>query len=106
MSNFLGEDIVKFKNFVVEDNHKAIGIEMAIRNMGPKIIAVDEITAEEDCQALVRAGWCGVSLYATAHAGNREELFTRPVYHSIVKNNLFHHLLILNADRSFSIERI
>ena len=41
---------------------KKDGIDMALRTMGPKIIAVDEITAYEDCLALKAAQWCGVKL--------------------------------------------
>ena len=37
---------------------KAHGIEILLRTMGPSCIAVDEITSEQDCDALIRAGWC------------------------------------------------
>lgn len=91
---------------VLSGCNKVTGIEMAIRCMGPSMIAVDEITAEEDCQALLHAGWCGVTLYATAHAGSKDELYNRPVYQPILKNNLFENLLIMNSDKTWHVERI
>lgn len=85
---------------------KVQGIETVLRNMGPSTIAVDEITAAEDCQALIHAGWCGVKLLATAHAGNRQDLFNRPVYRPIVESCLFDTLLILHPDKSWHKEKV
>lgn len=82
------------------------GIEAVLRSMTPDIIAVDEITAEEDCTALIRAGWCGVKLLATAHAANRHDLYNRPVYRSIVECQLFDTLIVLHADKSWHSERM
>ena len=85
---------------------KVQGIDMVLRTMGPACIAVDEITAEADCQALHKAGWCGVSLLATAHASSRKDLYNRPVYQSLVKSRLFDTLLILRPDKSWTAERM
>lgn len=85
---------------------KVQGIETVLRNMGPDTIAVDEITAAEDCQALMHAGWCGVKLLATAHAGSKRDLYSRPVYRPIIDSCLFDTLLIMNPDKSWSAERI
>lgn len=85
---------------------KQQGIEMMLRTMSPEIIAVDEITAKEDCQALIHAGWCGVKLIATAHAGNKMDLLTRPVYRPLVESRLFETLIVLQPDKSFKLERM
>lgn len=91
---------------VLSGCRKSAGIEMVLRTMGPQIIAVDEITAEEDCQAMIRAGWCGVQLLATAHARNREELFTRPVYKPLVQCGLFQNLIVVQPDKTWVLERV
>lgn len=85
---------------------KAQGIEAVLRCMSPGVIAVDEITADEDCLALVKAGKCGVTLYATAHASSADELYLRPIYRSIMKQKLFDTLIILQPDKSWKLERI
>lgn len=91
---------------VISGCDKATGIEAALRNTGPSVIAVDEITAVDDCTALLRAGWCGVDLVATAHAGSRRDLFSRPVYRPLVESHLFERLLIMHSDKSWHIERM
>lgn len=97
---------IGFNTDVIAGCNKATGIEAALRNTGPTRIAVDEITAAEDCDALIRAGWCGVDLIATAHAGSKKDLFNRPVYRPIVDSQLFEHLLIMHPDKSWHMERM
>ena len=85
---------------------KAGGVEMVLRTMGPEWIAVDEITAEEDCRSLLQAQGCGVRLLATAHAGSLDEFRGRPSYKALLDNHVFEYLLILHSDRSYGTERI
>ncbi len=85
---------------------KGKGVEMAIRCMAPKVVAVDEITASEDCSALLEAGWCGVDILATAHASGKEDLFKRPVYRPLLDNKLFQGLVVMDTDRNWHFERI
>lgn len=85
---------------------KRKGIEIAIRCMGPKVIAVDEITAQSDCAALIEAGWCGVDILATAHASGKDDLFSRPIYRPLVESGLFHDLVMMNQDKSWYVERM
>lgn len=91
---------------VVTGCSKLHGIEMLLRTMGPRCIAVDEITAEEDCTALISAGWSGVSILATAHAASISDLRCRPVYRPIVNSGLFQTVLVLQNDKSWRAERI
>ncbi len=82
------------------------GVDAAVRCLGSRAIAVDEITAQQDCQALIHAGWCGVDVIATAHAANKQELFTRPVYKPLLEMGLFQYLVILKTDKSYHTERM
>jgi len=85
---------------------KAHGIDTLLRVMGPSVIAVDEITSEADCQALIRAGWCGVDLLATAHAGCVSDLKNRPVYRPLIESGLFDTVVVLRPDKSWKAERM
>lgn len=85
---------------------KKRGITMLLRTMGPSCIAVDEITAEEDTQALLHAAWCGVDLLATAHAGSKKDLFSRQIYQPVLACKLFQTLVILNSDKTWAQERM
>ena len=91
---------------VMSGCRKAVGIDMLLRTMGPETIALDEITAEEDCDALLRAGWCGVRLVATAHASSVADLRSRALYKPLIRNNLFDHILILKRDKTLHEERM
>ncbi|MBR4016949.1 MAG: Flp pilus assembly complex ATPase component TadA [Oscillospiraceae bacterium] len=85
---------------------KSAGIEAVLRSMNPQWIAVDEITAQSDCEALLHAGWCGVNLMATAHAGSLTDLKTRPIYKTLIDYKLFSYVLILRRDKSWIMERM
>ena len=85
---------------------KGTGVEILLRTMGPDCIAVDEITSEQDCRALIQAGWCGVRLLASAHAASLEDLYSRAVYQPLVQRMLFDHILVLSGDKTWKEERI
>ena len=82
------------------------GIENLLRTMGPDCIAVDEITAQEDCQSLLRAAFCGVRLLATAHAGAVKDLHCSTVYKPLLESRVFSTALILSPDKSYKLERM
>ena len=85
---------------------KALGIPMLLRAMNPQIIAVDEITAAMDCDALLQAGWCGVRLLATAHASSLRDLNSRPLYRPLLESKLFDHFIVLRRDKTWREERM
>lgn len=85
---------------------KAHGIDMALRNMSPQIIVIDEITSREDCNTVLHAGWCGVDIIATAHAASKKDLYSRKVYEPIIISGLFNKLVVMNSDKSWTMERM
>ena len=86
--------------------NKAEGVISVLRSMAPTWIALDEITAQNDAEALLHAGWCGVNLIATAHAGSATDLKARSVYQPLLKSGLFSYLIVLKKDKSWTLERI
>lgn len=68
---------------------KAVGIPMVLRAMNPQVIALDEITVEEDLRAASMAAGCGVGLLATIHAGSVEELREKPLYARLLADRVF-----------------
>lgn len=85
---------------------KSDGIPMLIRSMNPRIVAVDEITAQEDCKALIYGAWCGVKLMATAHAEDMYDFLHRPVYEPLITHGIFEHIVMMQADKSWKLERM
>lgn len=95
-----------FRTDILTGCGKGQGIDRLLRVMSPGIIAMDEITSEEDCASLMKAGWCGVDLLATAHAASKADLISRPIYAPLVKSGLFQTLVVLQRDKSFKAERM
>ena len=85
---------------------KKDGLEIALRTMGPELIAVDEISAQEECVMLIHAANCGVRLIATAHAASTEELYKRPIYRTLLESGIFTYVLCLGKDKATTLERI
>ncbi len=84
---------------------KAEAADALLRAMSPDTLAMDEITAQMDTQALLDAAFCGVRLIATAHAGSVRELYSRPIYKPLVQAGIFDTLAVLQPDKSCRIER-
>lgn len=85
---------------------KTLGIEMLLRTMGPQYIAVDEITAQEDCNALIHCANCGVHLLATAHAASMKDYTSRQIYSVLIHQNIFRNIILLNPDKTYTLERM
>ena len=94
------------KTDVLSGCDKPKGVEIALKTMGPETIAVDEITSNEDCLALIQAGWCGVRLLATAHAATVLDLKGKMIYRKLLETGLFAHIIVLQKDKSWSVEKL
>lgn len=85
---------------------KADGISILLRGMSPRVLAVDEITAAEDVEAIAWATGCGVTLLATAHGGSVDDLQRRPLYRQLVDLGLFRRVLVLESRLGRRLMRI
>ncbi len=94
------------KTDVISGCSKADGLDMLLRCMSPQVIAVDEITAEEDCDALIRSAWCGVKLIGTVHASEMEDLYRRPIYVKLLERKIFDYCIVLSKGRIVTQERL
>lgn len=74
---------------------KAEGMLMMIRSMRPQVLAVDEIGAPEDVQAISYAMHCGCKMLATAHGESMEELERKPVFSRMIEEKRFDRYVIL-----------
>ncbi len=85
---------------------KQEGIMLLLRAMNVHWIAVDEITAPGDLEAMRSCSYCGVKLLATAHAASRDELYQRPLYKSLMDMRLFSRLLMMTPDKQWHAEGV
>ena len=91
---------------VLSGVRKEAAIELLLRTMSPEWIAVDEITAAGDIEAMVRGSYCGVNFIATAHAGSCDELRQREVYRKLLSCGIFQNLVTIRKDRTVITERM
>ena len=80
---------------VMDGCPKGEGLLMLLRGMNPQVLAADELTAPEDCAALLLAANCGVSLLCTAHASGLQDLRNRPIYRPLLEGGCFQRLVVL-----------
>lgn len=83
------------KTDVIADCPKAVALEILLRGMNPQVLAVDEITAERDIEAMAWAAGCGVTLLATAHGSQLNDLSQRPLYQRMMELRLFERIVVL-----------
>lgn len=75
---------------------KAFGIKKGILNMRPDYIIVDELSAEEEIEAVTEACFSGVKIIASAHGSCVEDIKNKHIFSSVFQNNVFGYVLILS----------
>ena len=77
---------------------KGEGMLMLLRGMNPQVIAVDEITAEEDIRAMCLAANCGVGLLASIHAASVDELHQKPLWRELLRARVFRRCIVIRSN--------
>ncbi|EGT3615740.1 stage III sporulation protein AA [Clostridium perfringens] len=90
---------VGIRTDVYDNCIKSDGMMMAVRGLSPEVIVCDEIGTHKDMEGLIMAYNSGVSIIATLHGRNIEELYRRPVFREIVENNVIDKVVILSAKK-------
>lgn len=75
---------------------KASGMLMLIRSMGPDVIVTDELGRLEDALAIQEAIHAGVSVIATVHGKDNQEIKKRPYIGDLVEKQYFDRYIVLS----------
>ncbi len=92
---------------VLDGCPKALAIPVLMRSCNPQVIAVDEITAQEDLRAMAAAANCGVAMLATIHAADRGDLQAKPLFRELLDMNVFARCVTIrwrDGLRSYEVE--
>lgn len=81
---------------VMQGSNKRFAFLDAVKVMNPSVIATDELTTEDDINGIKFAIKSGVSVIATVHAKNIEELKTKDYFSSLIKEKYFDRFIILS----------
>ena len=84
---------------VIEGADKADAVIRLIRTMSPQIVAMDEVTEEKDLAAIRTAAHCGVSILATVHGVDAEELEKKRLFRELLDQQIFERLIIVNRKK-------
>lgn len=74
---------------------KSSGMTRLVCTMSPEVIAVDELSRDEDAEAVLDAFSCGVIVLATAHAKGLKELLLRPAMRRLYEAAVFKRYVLL-----------
>lgn len=94
---------------ILDGAPKAEGIMLLMRSMSPQVIAVDEITADEDVKAVEHSVNCAVNIIATVHAHSLDDLEQRPVTRGLISRGLFKRIVTIDliaGIRKISVYRL
>lgn len=91
---------------IMQGGEKSAVIPMLLRAMSPEILALDEITAEEDLAAVCAGSYTGCSFLATAHGRCLDDLEQRPVYRRMMDMGIFRRIVLLERQGQFRACRI
>lgn len=85
---------------VFDSYKKSEAMIQAIRSMAPDIIVCDEIGSKDDVEAIEHSVNCGVTIIATAHAANEDELRHKENIRAIAKTGAFSKIVFLSNKNS------
>lgn len=84
---------------VLDGCPKNLGVEMLLRSMSPKVLAVDEI-GTEDVSSLEQTLRCGCKVLATLHGEGLSDYREKPGFHRLVEEKVFERYIFLEAGQT------
>jgi len=81
---------------IIDGCPKASGMLMLIRSMSPVVVATDELGRAEDVCAVREALHAGVSILATVHGRDMNEVLQRPYVGELIQSKYFDRYIILS----------
>ncbi len=86
---------------------KSTGMEMCLRSLSPKVVAVDEIYSKEDLEGIKKLIGCGCKIIATHHCDSLEDFQKKEFGMDLIKKSFFQRYLILTRrDGKYEIEGV
>lgn len=84
---------------VTSSGNKSYGFKVGVLNMRPDVIITDELFSESDIISSENAVLSGVSVFASAHAKNVDELSRKKAYRTLVDKKIFDYAVVLSSEK-------
>ncbi len=85
---------------------KTVGMELAIRALAPKVLALDELGGEEDVEAVEKMIHCGCCILSTIHGADLEDIRKKPHLKRMLNEKWFQRFVVLGKGRIGKIEGV
>jgi stage III sporulation protein AA len=98
-ANYLGDNQLFVGNFtdVITGGTKLFGFENGIRSMCPDVIITDEIATTEDAEMIKTAARSGVTVFASVHAADIDEIRMKPAFRELIDQHVFERYVVLTV---------
>jgi len=81
---------------ILDNIPKAIGMQMLIRSMAPKVISADEIGSSDEIEPINYAICSGIKGIFTAHGSSLEEISNNPTLKTLLNLHIFEKIVFLS----------
>ena len=82
---------------VISNISKSDGIEIALRTLGPEVIAFDEIGNSKEAENVLKCFNSGVKIITTSHSSGIDELKQRECTRLLLESGAIRHIALLTA---------
>ena len=96
---------VGYSDVLINYNKKDAICE-AIRALSPDVIICDEISTEEDIQAIKFGAHSGIKFIASVHSGSIEEVLNKIYIKKLIDNRIFDKIILLDSYLPGKVARI
>lgn len=97
---------VGIRTDVLDCCKKVAGMELVIRSMAPKVLAIDELGGTKDVEALEQVMNCGCKILATVHGDSLKCLKERPDLKRLFTERWFERYIVLKGGSVGEVEGI
>ncbi len=94
---------VGMRTDVLDGCPKVSGMEMLLRSMSPKVIAIDEIATAQDVDTLLLMAHCGITILATVHGDDLGSLQEKDYLKPLFTARVFRRFVVLSQEKRATV---
>lgn len=100
MKDGAAQNNVGINSDVLTGYPKAVAVQTALKTMSPEIIVCDEISSDDEIEAITQGANSGVVFIATVHAANFDDLIKRRQIEKLLDIGCFENVVLLDGAKN------